>query len=198
MKFHLLSYPRSGNHLFRAFFEHCTRLRSCDCIGSEVRHFEDLRNSVTLWKSHFVREVLYVEKLNSREINWGLILLLREPADAISSHLARSREYTRLLSTKFERNRLLLFNIDHYLALIDFYEKFGGSKQVVLYENMLKSGYQVEIQDMGLIEFSSSAIRSAAKSSQRSLIGSKQKALDEVVNSGYYDLLIDRYRGLID
>tara|TARA_B110000879_G_scaffold202205_1_gene278271 strand:- start:1522 stop:2073 length:552 start_codon:yes stop_codon:yes gene_type:complete len=150
-----------------------------------------------VYKSHFIKEVLHREFVNREQI-WKLNMIVRDPIDAISSHVARSRAYTSFLSSKFDREQTIENNIENYLNIISFYKNYSGDKDVILYSDMI-SGKTINTKFFGSIDFSRQDIRGLAQSSQTSLKGTSKKTIirDAILTSPYSQTLKFLYDEII-
>ena len=128
---HIISYPRSGNHLVRGIVEAYSHRPTEGGFGTKYdppiyqnKANKDglisIKSDVTIgYKAHFLREIHSRDLLYGRH-NLGMVLITRNPADAIASHCARllsnKRKYPILTE---RRKRVVVQNeIDNYLALI--------------------------------------------------------------------------------
>lgn len=128
---HLASYPRSGNHLVRAILEAYTNRPTEGCLGSTndtpiyqrspnksgVIQIKDTKPIA--YKAHWLREIHARERVFGCGA-MGMILITRDPAQAISSHIARSKKL-RLLPQKRRIRRAIGKAVDEYLGLVHRY-----------------------------------------------------------------------------
>lgn len=85
----ILSYPRSGNHLVRALVENITQSPTLGVFGGRCTDTPILSHNVNVspvaYKQHFVEEI-DKDRLITKSSPKYLILITRNPFDAISSH----------------------------------------------------------------------------------------------------------------
>lgn len=125
----IASYPRSGNHLLRAILEYATQRPTLGCPGAlpdtPIHTREPNRNSQLITiahdepvglKIHSLRDFAQWEKQGSDNIE-RLLLLTRDPVDAISSHLLRDFRNHWFLSDKLLR-RSVSTQVSLYLETI--------------------------------------------------------------------------------
>lgn len=204
-KTHILSYPRSGNHLMRTFLEYQFRVPTVGSVNSatdlsiaektKFMNHKIINAKPKFYKAHFIKEVLLREKKYEQD-NWGLIFLLRHPFDAISSHVARSKAYNSFLKNKFDRMQVLENNIEFYLNLIDFYQRYPREAVCVLFDDMIE-GKEVLLTEKIKINFNNEKLNITARKSQSSLAQkyahNKQIILQELQKSVYSDVLTEKY-----
>lgn len=112
---HIISYPRSGNHAVRSLIEYLTQRPTVPALGDagddkeiylrkanqESRLIEITDQEPIGYKAHFLREILENEERSPEPC--GLILITRDPAEAIVSHLYPKYEKWQ---SKLEKRRL--------------------------------------------------------------------------------------------
>lgn len=108
---HIVSYPRSGNHAVRAILEYLTHRPTVSRGVDQPIHMRKANQDARLievhdpdpigYKAHFLAEILENQMRSVKPS--GLILITRDPADAIVSHLYP--EYIRW-KTKLQKRRL--------------------------------------------------------------------------------------------
>ena len=151
---HVVSYPRSGNHIVRGLMELHSGRPTMGCPGSkkDTPIFERLPNQkkgiikITDqdpigYKAHRICEIL----INSQKCAapQSLILITRNPADAISSHLTRShrRKGLMLKHRKIDRE-MVKDSVDSYLGLVLFYQAFQGTKIHLRFRDLVDESWQ--------------------------------------------------------
>ncbi len=96
---HISSYPRSGNHAVRAILEYATKRPTLPSLEARkldvpiyLRKPNQKENFIKVtddhaigYKSHFLLEFLQNEEISKRKS--GIILITRDPVEAIVSHL---------------------------------------------------------------------------------------------------------------
>lgn len=130
----LLSYPRSGNSLIKYFLKRSLLIDTVhDCryqkayknnknISNEwVKNQNDIGN--TLYKEHYAK---YCKNFSEEEDS--LILILRNYKECIVRHNKQSA-----LNNQKVREE----NCKKYLSNIGFYDKWGGKKVVLYYEDLI-------------------------------------------------------------
>nr|WP_281414311.1 sulfotransferase domain-containing protein [Pseudohalocynthiibacter aestuariivivens] len=155
--FHIVSAPRSGNHLVRTIFEAYSHRPTEGCLGIKSdppihsRKLNLEKKLITIsdtrpiaFKAHRVREVFLREK------NWdeasGLIFVLRDPVSAISSQLVRSGMMNNNPLKNMTRKRRLFLQdaVENYISLINLYKLWKeNNKILVRFEDLIS----VEKQD---------------------------------------------------
>ncbi|MEP3264751.1 MAG: hypothetical protein ABJN78_03205 [Hyphomicrobiales bacterium] len=151
------SFPRSGNHLTRFLIEYLTGRPTMGCMDNPrdipIFRTEFSENPSVLshvsgprigFKSHKVYDNGVLINL---ELCERLILIQREPAEAILAHHVRTGKLGRLLKQKKKIKR----SIKNYFALEKYYEEFSQKKSKIVYENLIspnKSDYLPELQKL--------------------------------------------------
>ena len=143
----ILSYPRSGNHLVRYMIEFMTKQATLGCRGNEhidtpirdrggVRYLYDVSNTPIARKAHSAVEINVV---NARSI----ILILRNPVDAVVSHKIPQTDYDH---THLQKRGITNTGIDTsdfrkwvniFIKNLLLYEGFEGKKAVIKYEELM-------------------------------------------------------------
>ena len=167
IKYHLLSYPRSGNHLFRGVFEMATKIPSVGCVGStkdtsilekNALIYTPVSHEPILFKAHFIREILYRETLDKKS-EWRLIFLFRDPFDAIASQILREIKWFHIGSNKDEHLKSLLkINTEMYLNSSNFYQTSKLNKVCINFKEMV-SGSRMTIFDQFDLNFNNNKIK---------------------------------------
>ncbi|MCR9136751.1 MAG: hypothetical protein NXI27_12185 [Alphaproteobacteria bacterium] len=136
LPWHIISYPRSGNHLARAIIEGYSHRPTIGCPESVLRDQPIYLRRPNLqsgaikvfdhrpigYKSHFAREFhAHDRALDGRA---GLLLITRDPLEAISSHVYRIVSRRRFSLDKTIR-RQVSSSIDSYLSLIHIYRSMA-------------------------------------------------------------------------
>ena len=148
---HILSYPRSGNHLVRCILEANARRPTEGCIGVssdppiymraanlENRMIEIENTRPIGYKAHLLREVLARNRM--AEGPRALLFLLRNPVDAIASQLMHSKLEARgVLSLQVRKRKLFLERaVESYLSLILLYRSWDfGPRFLVRFERLV-------------------------------------------------------------
>lgn len=128
---HILSYPRSGNHAVRTIIERYTGRPTLGCPGNQVQDkpifLREKNKRIGLIKitdqrpigrkSHYPREMLFHD---AHEDGAGIILITRDPVKAIVSHLGPRWKPKGLFRAKpkIDWERLITTELDHYIALL--------------------------------------------------------------------------------
>ena len=148
---HIISYPRSGNHLVRGIVEAYSKRPTEGCFGitSDPPIYQNKSNKDAIisiksdvaigYKAHFLREIHARDLLYGRS-NLGMILITRNPADAIASQCVRilSQKRERLFLTKRKKRILVQNEIDSYLALLFRFASHKKEMKVHLkYESLI-------------------------------------------------------------
>lgn len=150
LAWHVLSYPRSGNHLVRTLLEFASHRPTMGVIEStkddpifsrppnQALNLINIKNFKPIgYKSHWLNQVRLVERTISEPK--GLIFIQRKMENAIFSHLYRS-----LRKKLFVSNRLIQTSVrdavNQYLSVVYFYESYNaGPKIKILFEDLAKS-----------------------------------------------------------
>ena len=148
---HIISYPRSGNHLVRGIVEAYSKRPTEGCFGIKTdppiyqnKANKDgiisIKSDVAIgYKAHLLREIHARDLLYGRS-NLGMILITRNPADAIASQCVRilSQKRERLFLTKRKKRILVQNEIDSYLALLFRFASHKNEMKVHLkYESLI-------------------------------------------------------------
>lgn len=141
---HIISYPRSGNHLVRTIAEYTSGRPTLGCPNSKSdtpiyqkkpnkkSNLIQITNSRPIGlKSHFIHEILKHQRAHDPK---NILLILRKPADAISSHCARILA-SKTIPTKGFKQDLIDKQISNYLSLVFSYKAMSAQeKSVVKFE----------------------------------------------------------------
>lgn len=136
--FFLLSFPRSGNHLCRFIIEYITNLPSAGCSenpkdiyicknnfteGNPLEKVDETATPV-VQKVHKIKAIRRDLKSGRMQDNPGLILIFREPSEAIINHCRGD-------ISKIESA------VDWMCDIVQFYKKFKGPKLMLRYESLI-------------------------------------------------------------
>ncbi|MDM9625968.1 hypothetical protein QTL95_08680 [Rhizobium sp. S152] len=161
---HIISYPRSGNHAVRAIVERFSGRPTLGCPGNErddpplyLRKKNQSLNLIKIEdercigrKSHSLFDLI---RHDAHEENAGLVLITRDPLDAITSHIY-SLARPRLLKRKVRCDVLVQKAVQEYLAPIFAFRGMHNRKRIyVRYEDFVRpnSGIPAKLlQQMGL------------------------------------------------
>nr|WP_321461592.1 sulfotransferase domain-containing protein [uncultured Cohaesibacter sp.] len=163
---HIVSYPRSGNHAVRAILEYVTERPTLPSLEARkldipiyLRKPNQLENFIKVtndhpigYKSHFLLEFLQNEEISKR--NSGIILITRDPLEAIVSHLypdyERAKSLHALKSFLFlSKKRTYLddglwsekirSSVNIYLSCVFAYRTMKGRPRIhIQFENLVK------------------------------------------------------------
>lgn len=130
----LLSYPRSGNHLFRLLIEAITRQNTRSIYPEDsfpmVGLFTEVHGLQTVYKAHriahFKERGLRIDPQKTK-----LILLLRDPYECVASDMKHHPKLLRIIITYFQLRK--------YLENMDFFRKYKGEKCLVYYESFYEN-----------------------------------------------------------
>lgn len=198
---HIVSYPRSGNHLVRAILEAYTNQPTEGCIGSKrdipICHRAANKSKIIQkysdrpigYKAHFVREIHERDKIKT-DTPMGMVLITRDPVAAISSHttrmLSNRRKYP-WLSTR-QKRAAIQTQIDLYLSLVFRYvAQEDGPKVHVRFEDLICKETADQAAEKLLSPFgvclagpSLSEVSKIAKESQKSLSAHRHHLKEEI------------------
>ena len=150
LAWHVLSYPRSGNHLVRTLLEFASHRPTMGVIEStkddpifsrapnQALKLINIKKTKPIgYKSHRLSHVRLLERATPDPM--GLIFIQRKMENAIFSHLYRS-----LRKKLFVSNQLIQSSIrdavDQYYSVVHFYESYNaGPKIKILFEDLTKS-----------------------------------------------------------
>jgi len=143
----ILSYPRSGNHLVRYMIEFMTKQATLGCRGNEsidtpirdrsgVMYLRDVSNTPIARKAHAAVEI---DVMNARSI----ILILRNPVDAVISHKIPQTDYDHahlqkhgITSTGTDAGDFRKW-VHTFMKNLELYESFEGKKALIKYEELI-------------------------------------------------------------
>lgn len=202
LRWHIVSYPRSGNHAARAIIEAITGRPTLGCRGSTVDTPIYMRgpnkrdglicitDSTPIgYKAHWNFEIIANER--ETDAKMGFLLMLRDPIDAIAS------QSYRVLANKYylPQRRIEKFvnrQVRDYIALLTYFTGFRGLKACIRFESLLGSdpGRRLESankiatlvgKDSDNISMDKiDLILKLAKESQESLGAYKQRRMDAI------------------
>lgn len=148
---HIISYPRSGNHLVRGIVEAYSQRPTEGCFGikSDTPIYQNKANKDGIisiksdipigYKAHLLREIHSRDLLYGR-YNLGMVLITRNPADAIASHCVRilSNKLKYPILTERRKRTVVQNEIDSYLALLFRFASHKNELKVHLkYESLI-------------------------------------------------------------
>lgn|GEM_PF-2948519 len=216
---HIMSYPRSGNHLARAILEGYSHRPTIGCPGVTKRdgpiylRKPNLRDGAIMvddqrpigFKSHFVREFHTHDRALGGQA--GLLLITRDPLKAISSHVYRDVSCGTFTRDRTIRKRVSA-SIDSYLSLIHIYRSMADRPRLhVCFEALtnpetrvataqkLLTGMGVDAK-VSLTELD--AICDAAKASQTSIGKVRGRLMDRIRATVREGIAYDEVLTLID
>lgn len=216
---HILSYPRSGNHLARAILEGYSHRPTIGCPGVARRdgpiylRQPNLRDRTIVvddqrpigFKSHFVREFHAHDRALAGQA--GLLLITRDPLKAISSHVYREVRRGAFTRDRTIRKRVSA-SIDCYLSLIHIYRSMADRPRLhVRFETLTDPKTRVcaaqrLLTGMGVDAKVShaelDAISKAAKASQNSIGKVRDNLMDRIRATVREGIVYDEILALID
>ena len=154
----IVSYPRSGNHIIRGLLEAYSGRPTLGCPRkpNDSPIFERSSNQRLKvikisdptpigYKAHWVKEIRRNNRLYSSPPN--LLLITRNPIDAISSHLSRQSVAKNTIEDKinwFLRGKPSNIKraTDLYLETIMYYRSFKGPKIHLKFEDLVCETWQ--------------------------------------------------------
>lgn len=182
----IVSFPRSGNHLVRTIVEFSTQ-RPTIAGPTDPPIFKrspnkklrliDINNSSPIgYKSHGAAGVFF--SFSQRDVS-KILLVVRDPLEAISSHGARSLKKKFKISHE-DISRVVSANLEQYISLLYVYKTFPNqNKHLVKFEDLLGANgidYAQKVgcfcgapQGFSLTNSQWSEIKYCAKKSQESL-----------------------------
>lgn len=146
---HIISYPRSGNHAVRAIIERFSGRPTLGCPGAErddppiffrrqnqrLKLIEIRDQQCIARKSHFLREFI---KHDEQETEAGIILITRDPLEAITSHIY-SMVLPRLLSKRVKCFVAVREAVDDYLGSVFVFRAMHDRKRIhICYEDFIR------------------------------------------------------------
>ena len=178
----ILSYPRSGNHFVRYLVEFLTGRATLGAVGFTripgqdtpicLRSGPQFLTHVNLEapvanKAHFVHTL---PKHTDR-----LVLIVRHPIEALISH--NGHPLSRSSMTKLESGAT------EFLANLNYFEKFRGSKEIVFYEDLLGEGYTEALQALSRVfEFDNDRLADLVDNFQKYRVDSMKSPLRRPVS----------------
>jgi hypothetical protein len=150
---HIVSYPRSGNHLVRTLVEYSSKRPTLGVIDSPkdipiyLRPPNQNLNLIQIadfnpiaYKSHFLSHIRLVEKFNQDP--FGLVLVQRKIENAVTSHLYRSLR-KRLFLKDSEIHVAVEGAVNQYFSVLHFFESYDrGPKIKVSFEEIASSNIE--------------------------------------------------------
>ncbi len=150
----ILSYPRSGNHFIRYIIELLTERPTLGLTSQDgpihERHGPKLLPDITnndpiAVKTHWTSDI----KFNAD----SLILILRNPVEAILS--ARYETHFKKACCEESVSSKILadykFDSDRFVMNLEYFIKFEGPKEIILYEDLVGDKYEKCIDSMSRI-----------------------------------------------
>ncbi|GAA6201079.1 hypothetical protein [Aquicoccus sp. SU-CL01552] len=155
MTYHLLSYPRSGNHMVRTLLEYGFGRPTLGCFESRrdtpIYQREPNRRTGLIqitneapigYKSHFILETIKAEMAYG-EIP-GLAIIVRDPVAAIASHTCRSIKGLTAFKPK-EIRRKVEHGLNSYMALVHYFRSRPAERKLVVeFERLLDPDTQLD------------------------------------------------------
>lgn len=218
---HLISFPRSGNHLVRGLLEAASGRKTLGCPGAKndtpiykridteqqkILDVDPFKRPVAM-KSHFATEIW---RHGKKYPGAGVILITRDPVDAISSHLLRGidtekklrlRDYGREIEQLQREYLHLLYVYKSYPEEMRYHIKFkdlmGSEKDISLILSQISKKMNASFRP--LTNEKIAEIKSLTKDTQSSLIkpnpivkGVLRKAIQlRITNKEVEDFLAD-------
>lgn len=157
MRWHVVSFPRSGNHAVRAIIEKYTRrptrggwgasadtpiyLRKPNRDAGEI----DVQNEEPIaFKAHRIYEMHQNEREQSETM--GMMLITRDPVDAISSQVCRHFRFNPLPTGRMLR-RTVYPAIENYVSLLSEYAARQGKPRIrIRFEDLLGRDQQRSLE----------------------------------------------------
>lgn len=153
----LMSYPRSGNHLVRAYLEAASGRPSHGCranpLDTPIRDrfssdptapFQRVSDEPIAHKIHWISEELSMRRLGERPER--LCFIIRDPAKCVVSQIVRSIDELprfkrakayRHLSERWRLEQKTLAEVEHWCHLVDHFLASDLPKLVVGFEDLL-------------------------------------------------------------
>ena len=155
MKHHLLSYPRSGNHMVRTLLEYGFGRPTLGCFESrrdtpiyqrapnlEAGLIKITNETPIAYKSHFILETIKAEMAHGAIP--GLVIVVRDPVAAISSHTCRSIKGLMHFKPK-EIRRRVEHGLNSYMALVHYFRSRPAPRKLVVeFERLLDPDTQLD------------------------------------------------------
>lgn len=155
MTYHLLSYPRSGNHLVRALLEYGFGRPTLGCFETERdtpiyqrapnrrTGMIQITNQTPIgYKSHFILDTIKAEMAYGQIP--GLVIIVRDPVAGIASHTCRSIKGLTAFKPK-EIRRRVEHGLNSYMALVHYFcSRPAANKLVVEFERLLDPDTQLD------------------------------------------------------
>ena len=160
----IASYPRSGNHLVRFLIEFLTGIPTEGCLNNNrdvpiyQNQFPQKPNvlnhvcpeiSPIAVKHHRVAEIESNIK-NLYLVPSSLLLIVRDPVDAISAHISDKGRTQKISQFK----SMVQKNVEQYLNLIVFYNNLTLKKEIIFYEKICASNLSLSKSEINkLVQF---------------------------------------------
>ena len=144
----LLSYPRSGNHWTRYIIEALTDRPTYGCgpddrpIYTNIWKQKSVLPSVAPLAQPAAQKMHFVEPKSKgcsthNSYCSHLIFIQRDPHETIPRNIGRSKPWS-----KSEVSAA----VDHYISLINYYERFTGPKLHISYERLMETPHKVILE----------------------------------------------------
>lgn len=150
----ILSYPRSGNHFTRYIIEFLTERPTLGLTSQDGPIHE--RSGPKLLPNITNNNPIAVKKHWASDIKSNadsLILILRNPVEAILS--ARFETYFKKICCEEPVDSKILndyeFDSRRFVMNLEYFIKFEGPKEIVLYEDLIGNNYEKYIDSMSKI-----------------------------------------------
>lgn len=161
----LLSYPRSGNHLARAFLEAKSGQPTLGCAGNpldtpirdrftETAPFPRYSEDPVAQKMHWIHEKLNIMREGAKISR--ICLIVRDPGRCVISQMNRSLEDKSWLKALHAKQRLrrpnhlarkVVFELVHWLSLVDHYIASDLPKLALSFEALTSEGRLSQVND---------------------------------------------------
>lgn len=180
---HLISYPRSGNHLTRFIIEYISCRPTHGCIGGHsdtyicAKQFENpnllhhvkMSDPPIVYKSHIIPET----------IGKKVIIIIRDPFECITRH---------------KKKRFIIEgenSLHTYMTLIDYYHKFDGDKLLIYYEDLIKTPHIIAKKLFNFLELSNDIYLNKFVDNHKRIILESKRCISNIPPPEYVKLFPD-------
>lgn len=183
---HVISFPRSGNHLVRFILEYFSSKSTLGCISNpdDVSLHERVETCHEL--SHVQNEVIALKHhhfdlpILSEISNDTVVLILRNYKECTVRHMKGSNDEFKINPDEYP---LLQTHIKDYLTILDWISKWEGKLLVIYYEDLITRPFEVLPKFLKELGFYSNEKWKLFEQNKETLLSSSVKLYDNLMGS---------------